>query len=106
HHHHHHHIPQSPFKRYVATTAVLLLLLVVVVVVVIFTSKTVPVSAQYLHTSVQVQLTGTPSVFTSQLPQQGALRKKRGRDETCCIFLRKMSGGRLVRMAGHKTITG
>ena len=37
---------------------------VVVVVVVVFTFKTVPISTQYLLTSVLVQLTRTPSVVT------------------------------------------
>ena len=36
----------------------------VVVVVVVFTSKTVPISTQYLLTSVLVQLTRMPSVVT------------------------------------------
>lgn len=40
-------------------------------VVVAFTIKTVPVSAKHLPMSVLVQLTLTPSVVISQLPQKG-----------------------------------
>ena len=48
---------------------------VVVVVVVVFTLKAVPISAQYLVTSVLVQLTRTPSVVTGYLPKKGCIRK-------------------------------
>ena len=41
-----------------------LIVVVVVVVVDVFTLKAVPISAQYLLTSVLVQLTRTPSVVT------------------------------------------
>ena len=46
--------------------------LLVLVVIVVFTLKTVPISTQYLLTSVLVQLTRTPSVVTeANYPKKG-----------------------------------
>ena len=54
---------------------------VVVVVTVVFTLKTVPIFAQYLLTSVLVQLTRTPSVVTGLLLGKGTYYEKSKRNK-------------------------